>query len=83
MQKLWEARERKTLNAGSRVDLAKAKTESNWTYATVKGTSRRGSSGRFCRLVRLLENNHLLTKTATYGTGKSPSRTLSELPVSA
>ena len=38
MLKQWEARERKTLNAGSRIDLGKIATESNWTYATVRGT---------------------------------------------
>jgi hypothetical protein len=26
------------LNAGSRIDLGKIATESNWTYATVRGT---------------------------------------------
>jgi hypothetical protein len=39
MQKQWEARERETLNAGSRIDPGKKiATESNWTYVTVKGT---------------------------------------------
>jgi hypothetical protein len=34
MQKQREARERETLNAGSRIDLGKIATESNLTYAT-------------------------------------------------
>jgi hypothetical protein len=39
MQKQWEARERETLNAGSRIDPGKKiATESNRTYVTGKGT---------------------------------------------
>jgi hypothetical protein len=67
MQEQWKAWERKRLNAGSRTDFEKIATESNLTYATVKGRHTTIRPVDPCQLVQAFSGIAFSGKTAVLG----------------